>query len=83
LRSAFNPLEPLPIANVEQDRGYVRRPLTPEEQTRLLLVADAKGHGLAWRHNLLQGARRGEIASMLRSHLDLHRSVITLSGYVF
>ena len=79
-RSAASQLEALPLADVEGDRRYQRRALTPGEVERLFRRADQVGRGLLYRLAFLQGARRAEIARMRRHHLREAEGVLAFEG---
>ncbi len=78
-RVESNPLSVVPKLDERKDRRRVRRPLTDDEVSRLLAVAEARGRKAWYLCAALAGLRRGDLQRLRWSDIDFDEGTITIS----
>jgi len=77
-RLEANPLGRLSKLDESRDRRRVRRPLTEDELTRLMAVAEARGRKAWYLLAALAGLRRSDLVRLTWSDVDLEEPALTI-----
>ena len=77
-RVESNPLTVVPKLDERKDRRLIRRPLTEQELTALLLVAEPRGRKAWYLAAALAGLRKGDLLRLIWADIDFEEGTITI-----
>ena len=77
-RAESNPLRVVPKQDESRDRRRVRRPLTDEELSRLLVVARDRGRDAWYLAAALAGLRKGDLQRLTWADVNFTESTLTI-----
>ncbi len=79
-RTESNPLAVVPKQDEARDRRRIRRPLTPDELSRLVDVARQHGRDTWYLAAALAGLRKGDMQRLTWADVDFEHSTISIRG---
>ena len=77
-RVESNRLKVVPKLNEDRDRRRIRRPLTDDELTSLLKVAESRGRKVWYLAAVFAGLRRGDLERLIWSDVNFDEGTITV-----
>ncbi|MFG0284267.1 MAG: tyrosine-type recombinase/integrase [Phycisphaerales bacterium JB039] len=78
-RARSNELRVVPALDERKDRRRIRRPLTDDELSRLLAVAEARGRKAWYLAAVLAGLRKSDLQRLMWADIDFDAMVITIA----